>query len=99
MVWLLFAAALLIPAVLALLQARYQSAITRWLDGAAWVCSIVFGTISAWYIYRILRDEQVFMTTVHGIFLNPWFLLTGAYLGLYMIYRLLGRVTGIDKVR
>ncbi|MFF7582125.1 hypothetical protein ACFY90_03955 [Lysinibacillus capsici] len=27
------------------------------------------------------------MTTIHAVFLNPVFLITGAYLGLYLIYR------------
>ncbi len=29
------------------------------------------------------------MTTIHGIFLNRFFLITGAYLGWYILYQLL----------
>lgn len=51
--------------------------------------AVILGNISASAIYEILRDNTVFMTSIHAIFLNPLFLLTGAYLGLYLIYRLL----------
>lgn len=51
--------------------------------------ALVFGNISALAIYEILRDNTVFMTSIHAIFLNPTFLVTGAYLGVYLIYRLL----------
>lgn len=49
---------------------------------------IIFGNISAIAIYYMLIDNAVFTTTIHGIFLNPFFLITGAYIGVYLIYRL-----------
>jgi len=36
-------------------------------------------------IYKIIRDSTVFMTNIHAIFLNPFFLVTASYLGLYVI--------------
>ena len=50
---------------------------------------IIFGSIAATSIYQIIIDNAVFMTTIHAIFLNPFFLMTGAYLGLYTLTRLL----------
>ncbi|MDT2240231.1 transposase [Paenibacillus larvae] len=50
--------------------------------------ALVFGNISSISIYGIIKDQTVFMTNIHGIFLNPLFLLTGSYLGIYLIYRL-----------
>lgn len=50
---------------------------------------LIFGNIASLSIYTILKDGTVFMTAIHGIFLNPFFLITGAYLGIYMLYRLL----------
>ncbi|MEK3662541.1 transposase [Paenibacillus odorifer] len=51
--------------------------------------TLILGNISALAIYEILRDNTVFMTSIHAIFLNPMFLLTGAYLGVYLVYRLM----------
>ncbi|MFJ7733658.1 transposase [Lysinibacillus sp. NPDC097231] len=56
---------------------------------AAVVATIIFGCIAATSIYQVIADDAVFMTTIHAIFLNPFFLITGAYLGVFLIYRLL----------
>lgn len=53
------------------------------------VSIIIFGSIAATSIYQIIIDNAVFMTTIHAIFLNPFFLITGAYLGIYTITRLM----------
>lgn len=53
------------------------------------VSALVFGNITAVYIYNVLVENAVFMTTIHGILLNPFFLLSGAYLGIYGIYLLI----------
>lgn len=50
---------------------------------------LVFGNIASLSIYNIIKNERVFMTDIHAIFLNPFFLISGAYLGVYIIYRLL----------
>ena len=52
----------------------------------ALISALVFGNIAAVAIQNILKDDTVFMTNIHGIFLNPFFLITGAYLGVYLIY-------------
>lgn len=59
------------------------------LNGIAFIAALVFGIISALSIYQIIIDNTVFMTAIHGIFLNPFFLITGAYLGVYILYRLI----------
>lgn len=51
--------------------------------------TIIFGSIASTSIYQIIADDAVFMTTIHGLFLNPIFLLTGAYTGEFLIYRLM----------
>ncbi len=56
---------------------------------ASVLSTLILGNISALAIYEILRDNTVFMTSIHAIFLNPMFLLTGAYLGVYLVYRLM----------
>lgn len=53
------------------------------------ICVIISGDIAAISLYQIIRDNAVFMTRIHGLFLNPLFMATGAYVGLYTIYRLM----------
>lgn len=53
------------------------------------ISTIVFGIISALSIRQVLIDNTVFMTAIHGIFLNTYFLSSGGYLGIFAIYRLL----------
>jgi hypothetical protein len=49
---------------------------------------IIFSSIASIGVFTIIRDQTVFMTKIHGLFLNPFFLITGAYLGIYLIYRM-----------
>nr|WP_285890880.1 transposase [Mesobacillus maritimus] len=61
----------------------------RWMvffDSLAVLSALVFGNISAMAIFQIIKDDTVFMTNIHGLFLDSVFLITGAYLGLYLIY-------------
>lgn len=51
------------------------------------IVAIFFSTIAATSITQIILEDAVFMTTIHAVFLHPIFLITGAYLGLYVIYR------------
>ena len=50
---------------------------------------LVFGNIASLSIYKVIKENSVFMTTIHAIFLNPFFLITGAYIGIYVLYRML----------
>src|SRR5690606_5726471 len=53
------------------------------------ISALIFGNIASISIYNILVDNTVFMTKIHAIFLNPFFLITGSYLGVYILYLLL----------
>lgn len=75
------------PLLLCVMQ-RIWPKLTIFLNGLAIICLIIFSSLASIGIYTIIRDDTVFMTSIHGLFLNPFFLLTGAYLGLYFIYRL-----------
>lgn len=59
------------------------------LDLFAYVCLYGFSTIIAFSVYEVLRQQTVFMTTIHSILLNPLFLLTGSYIGIYVLYMIL----------
>ncbi|MCP1123525.1 hypothetical protein CN326_20690 [Bacillus sp. AFS018417] len=68
-----------------------------WLDIFAYVCLYGFGTIIAFTVYDVLLQQTVFMTTIHRILLNPLFLLTGAYIGIYFLYLILYKL--ISSIR
>lgn len=88
MVFVIMLGSIVIPIVMLVIQHKW----IKWrivFNAASVLSAVILGNISALAIYEILRDHTVFMTSIHAIFLNPLFLLTGAYLGLYLIYRLL----------
>jgi hypothetical protein len=76
--------------------------VSRWcffmwiFNGLAILAAFAFGNISFAYVYDIIQHHQVFMTKIHAIFLNTWFLGSGVYLGLYVMY-LLFRLFVIEK--
>ncbi|WP_157801000.1 transposase [Bacillus solitudinis] len=55
----------------------------------ATISVLIFGWILTDGIYKILINQEVFMTSIHGVFLNPSFLISGAYFGWYLLNRLL----------
>ncbi|SEN64389.1 hypothetical protein SAMN05192533_11684 [Mesobacillus persicus] len=59
------------------------------MNSLAILSALVFGNISSLAIHEVIEDNTVFMTNIHGLFLNPFFLMTGAYLGVYLLYRLI----------
>ncbi|WP_413303434.1 transposase [Bacillus sp. 1P10SD] len=87
MKFILIIGSILAPLLLAILQ-KVQPKLRLLINIVAILSALVFGNISSVAIYEIIKDDTVFMTNIHGIFLNPLFLLTGAYLGIYFIYRM-----------
>ncbi|ANC76325.1 transposase [Fictibacillus phosphorivorans] len=53
------------------------------------IAALIFGDLAAIAIQQIIHDNTVFMTNIHGVLLNPFFLVAGSYLGVYLIYRLI----------
>ncbi|MEK4464188.1 MULTISPECIES: transposase [Paenibacillus] len=95
MKFLIVLGSILVPIVMLMLQGKS----IKWrmvFNVVSILSTIIFGNISALAIYEILRDHAVFMTSIHAIFLNPMFLITGAYLGVYLIYRLM--IISYDEV-
>ncbi|MFA1818853.1 transposase [Virgibacillus oceani] len=58
-------------------------------NAAAIIAVLVFGNIASLSVYQIIKDNTVFMTAIHAIFLNPFFLITGSYIGIYLLYKLI----------
>jgi hypothetical protein len=88
MYWLILFSAIVIP-LLMLGLVRTFALCRRLFDGLAVLSAYVFGIIAAIAVYEILRDDVVFMTRIHGVFNNVWFLSSGAYLGNYGLYKLI----------
>lgn len=55
----------------------------------ALVSLYLFSITTAIYVLRTIMDQTVYLTTIHSILLNPFFTITGAYFGNYILYRLL----------
>lgn len=85
---LIILSSIVVPIIMLLLQYKSNSVHSLW-NVLAVFALIIFGSIASTSIYQIIVDGAVFMTTIHAIFLNPLFLVVGAYLGVFMIYRLL----------
>lgn len=55
----------------------------------ALLAMLLFFIIASLSVYQIIKDNTVLMTNIHLIFLNPLFLLSSFYLGIYTLYLLL----------
>lgn len=54
------------------------------------VSLLIFSGIVSYAIFSIISNETVFMTSIHSLFLNPFFLVSGGYLLFFSLYRLIG---------
>ncbi len=59
---------------------------------SAYIALYVLGTIISINIYDVLIQGLVFMTSIHGVLLNPFFLIAGAYIGIYTLYLVLSQI-------
>lgn len=75
--------------VLMLIGHIFWDKLSLFLNAIAAISAIVLGNILSFAIYDVIKDSTVFMTNIHGLILNPFFLATGAYLGIYFIYRMM----------
>ncbi len=83
-------AALIIVPMLMLALAYYSRPIRNVLHALALLSFYCAGSVVAIAVYRTVQHDTTFTTDVHAILLNPWLLYPGAYLGLYVPYRILG---------
>ncbi|MDE5415070.1 transposase [Alkalihalobacterium chitinilyticum] len=82
---LILIVSIVLPIVMIILQIKWTK-IRILYHSLALLAALTFGNIASFAIYTVLRDNTVFMTNIHALFLNPLFLLTGAYLGIYFVY-------------
>ena len=85
---LLVISSIVVPLIMVLLRKKIsKSALV--FNILAVIFVIIFGSIASTSIYQIIIDDSVFMTKIHGLFLNELFLISGAYIGVFTIYRLM----------
>lgn len=85
---LLFIIGSIVAPFLMFLSRKIWHKLRLFYNVAALLSALVVGNILSLAIYSVIKDQTVFMTHIHGILLNPFFLLTGSYLGVYFIYRM-----------
>lgn len=88
MKFIIVASSIVVPLIMCVLQ-QNQPKIKTLYHIIAFIAVLVFGNIAALNIYQVIVDKAVFTMDIHGLFLNPIFLLSGSYIGIYLIYSLL----------
>lgn len=88
LILIIMLSSLFMPIIMVFIRSKLSLA-KNFFDTLALLATLIFGNIASIAIYQVIKDETVFMTNIHGLFLNPYFLLTGAYLGVYFLYVLL----------
>lgn len=84
---LMIGAALAVGAVIVAWSSRVNKIAKQVFDGIAVIALFVFFVIAATGVMETLVHDTVFMTEVHHVLLNPFFLASGAYLGPYAVGR------------
>jgi len=86
--FLLVISSIVVPLIMVLLRKKISKSAFIF-NILAVIFVIIFGSIASTSIYQIIIDDAVFMTKIHGLFLNELFLISGAYIGVFTIYRLM----------
>ncbi|YCA41898.1 transposase [Bacillus sp. JZ8] len=85
---ILILGSLIFPFIMLILQKKY-TVLNFVFNVFAFVAILLFGNIVSLAIHDVLQEDLVFMTTIHAILLNPFLLISGAYIGVYLLYRIL----------
>ncbi|MFD2749833.1 transposase [Virgibacillus siamensis] len=85
---LLIIGSIVFPILMYFAQKRWKK-LQIFINWAAVIAALIFGNITSLSVYQIIKDKTVMMTNIHAVFLNPYFLIAGAYLGVYFLYLLL----------
>lgn len=84
----LVAGSIIIPLFMLYVQHRWMKLRTLF-NVLMLISTLIFANIASLSVCQVISDRTVFMTAIHAVFLNPFFLITGAYIGLYTLYRLM----------
>ncbi len=75
-------------AIIIALLIRYSSIAGKAIDTIAALAFFTFAVIAADVVRGTLAHDTVFMTEVHRVLLNRWFLASASYVGTYTLARL-----------
>ncbi|MDQ0206137.1 transposase [Alkalicoccobacillus murimartini] len=95
MFFVVFIITILLSTMMFVLQKKWTVLVSVF-DIVALLCLLVFSSITATAIYEILADNTVFMTNIHALFLNGYFLVSGGYVILYSIYKLIKQIVKVE---
>lgn len=87
MVYIIVILILLLSLLLLFLHHKF-SITNNILHILAIISVIIIASVTGSKIYEIILNQTVFTMEIHGIFLNPFFLISGSYLSVYIVYRL-----------
>lgn len=85
---LLIVSTIVVPIIM-LIIVRKNTKFNLLFNSLAILALLIFSGITSTSIYQMIVDNEVFMTTIHGLFLNKVFLVVGAYIGVFVIFRLM----------
>lgn len=68
---------------------RKSKAFQKLFNIIALILAVVFANSITLTVYETLINHAVYSTEIHRILLNPFFLIPGAYLGIFLLYKLL----------
>ncbi|RAS85092.1 transposase [Priestia endophytica] len=85
---ILILGSLIFPFIMLILQKKYTM-LNFVFNVFAFLALLLFGDIVSLAIHDVLQEGRVFMTTIHAILLNPFLLISGTYIGVYLLYRIL----------
>lgn len=88
MKFLFVAGTIVVPLIMYYLQQRQEKVKTLY-HLIAFIALITFSNIIVIKVYEIITEGDVFTMEIHGLFLNPLFIISGAYLGIYVTFLLL----------
>ena len=84
--WVLLS--IIIPIMAVYLHNKVRT-IHFYFDAFAFLSVLVISNLIAATVFHLLREDALYMTSIHGLFVNGYFLSCGVYLTFYALYRIL----------
>lgn len=84
----IFLSTLILP-LLMLWSTKWSKVFAPIYNVLAFISLYLFSVTVALYVLDTILEEKVYNTTIHGILLNPFFIISGGYFGMYALYQIL----------
>lgn len=83
-----FLLSIIIPFIMAVIDAKVNKA-HYVFDFIAIIGFLYVSNLISFSLYNVIEDGEIFMTTIHAVFIDPNFLACGAYMIIYTTYKLI----------